>query len=202
MIILLDVGHGGMINNKYTTAPKKMYKFEDGLTIYEGVVNRLIGNKLISFLKEKKITVVPIAFEAEDTSLGERVRRANALEKKFKGQCVFVSIHCNAGEGTGFEVYTSPGETKSDKYATLFMEEFEKEFKDHKMRKDYSDGDPDKESRFYVLVNTSMPAVLLESFFMDTRSDAELLLSDEGQKRIATAYFNAIKQIRDKYYAE
>ena len=35
------------------------------------------------------------------------------------------------------------------------------------MRKDTSDGDPDKEANFYVLVHTSMPAILSENFFYD-----------------------------------
>lgn len=40
---LIDAGHGGMVKGKYTTAPAKMFKFPDGLTIYEGVVNRDIA---------------------------------------------------------------------------------------------------------------------------------------------------------------
>ena len=38
---LLDAGHGGMKDGKYTTAPGRMHVFEDGLTFYEGVNNDL-----------------------------------------------------------------------------------------------------------------------------------------------------------------
>ena len=37
--------------------------------------------------------------------------------------------------------------------------------KGKKLRTDYADNDPDKESNFYVLKHTNCPAVLTENFF-------------------------------------
>ena len=66
------------------------------------------------------------------------------------------------------------------------------------MRKDTTDGDPDKESNFYVLVNTSMPAILSENFFM-TNSDNchRYLLSEQGRDRVAKIHFQMIQQMEN-----
>ena len=65
------------------------------------------------------------------------------------------------------------------------------------MRKDHTDGDPDKESQFYVLKNTSCPAVLLEFGFMDRLEDAILINSEEGQNRYVNALFRAIERLEN-----
>ena len=197
LLWILDAGHGGMVNGKYTTAPAKMYDFGDGIIIYEGVVNRGIRKHLAEMLDEACINYDFANKKDEDESLGSRVRYANKLA--LTQDTVYVSIHCNAGNGTGYEVFTSPGETKSDPIATIFAKEFAKVFPDKVIREDPSDGDPDKEAMFYVLKNTSMPAILTENLFMDRREDAEVLATDEGQKKIALAHFNAIKYIEDGY---
>ena len=150
---LLDNGHGGIVNGKYTTAPSKMFQHENGLLIEEGVINRIIINKLAAKLSKARINYSFITPENEDISLSTRVNRANSINA-FTKNSVFVSAHCNAGGGTGFEAYTSTGETKSDGIATIFIEEVEKAFPEWRIRKDNSDGDPDKESQFYVLKNT------------------------------------------------
>jgi N-acetylmuramoyl-L-alanine amidase len=53
-----------------------------------------------------------------------------------------------------------------------------------------------KESNFYVLRNTSMPAILSENFFM-TNSDNchKYLLSEDGRDRIAKIHFEMIQQV-------
>ena len=97
--------------------------------------------------------------------------------------------------GTGWEAWTSVGKTKSDEYCTIFYEEAEREFKGWKIRKDMTDGDPDKESQFYILKHTKCPAVLTENFFMDTEKDCRFIMSHEARGRIAEAHFKAIKRI-------
>ena len=44
-----------------------------------------------------------------------------------------------------------------------------------KIRRDYSDGDPDWEENFYILSKTQCPAVLTENFFMDNKEDLSLI---------------------------
>ena len=183
---LLDAGHGGIVNGKYTTAPSKMFTFEDGYQILEGVVNRMIRKYIIELLTETNISYAIVNHGEVDMGLKKRVRIANEMHAQHKN-CIYISIHCNAGGGTGFEVYTSKGETASDKIALKWIDAMKAIFK-----KKVNRGEKDR--NFYVLKNTACPAILGETFFMDTRSGAELLKSEKGQRKIAQAYFHMIQK--------
>ena len=65
---LLDAGHGGMENGRYTTAPDKMYTFDDGLVFHEGVNNREIVDMLIGLLQKAGIRFMKVYHLEEDTS--------------------------------------------------------------------------------------------------------------------------------------
>ena len=56
-----------------------------------------------------------------------------------------------------------------------------------------------KQAGFYVLVGASMPSVLIETGFISNRHDANYISSSKGQKDIAKAIFNSIKNYK-KYY--
>ncbi len=197
MIVLIDNGHGALINGKYQTAGKHKDWFDKGI-IYEGEFNRAIVNGIIQHLTFLKIPYVNITPEYRDVRLQTRVNRAN---KYPKNECFYLSVHSNAGGGNGFEIYTSPGNTKSDTIATIFGEEFQKEFPGKKLRADFSDGDLDKESRFFVLTNTKMPAVLTENFFMDNFNEySELLTTLEGRQQIINYHINAIIRVQTEIF--
>ena len=102
---------------------------------------------------------------------------------------LFVSIHCNAATvgAKGFEVWTSPGQTEGDRLATAIYKQLAGEFPDRIGRSDYSDGDPDKESRFYVLTQTDAPACLVEMAFISNIEEATLLANPTWQDRYARA---------------
>jgi N-acetylmuramoyl-L-alanine amidase len=188
---LLDAGHGGMHEDHYTTAPSKMFTFPDGLVIYEGVINRKITDILIGLMEENGIRYKKVYHDAHDYSLPFRVSIADAVYQKDKS-CIYLSIHSNSGGGSGFEIFTSPGQSKSDKVANIFCEVYQSSFPDIKFRSDKSDGDADKEENFYVLRKTDCPALLVENLFFDNRREAEILLSEVGQKKIAKCLFDCI----------
>lgn len=192
---LLDFGHGGMTSTgHYTTAPEKMHKFPNGKVIYEGVINRKIGARLMRKLGIAGIRYVQIADDIEDTPLAVRVAKADKIFATDRS-CIYLSIHSNAGGGKGFEVFTSPGQTKSDKVAAVFCKKYQQLLPQFPFRKDLSDGDDDKEADFYVLRKTDCPAVLVENLFFDNEAEADYLLSDAGQENIAEVLFQAIKEI-------
>ncbi|MCD4792298.1 MAG: N-acetylmuramoyl-L-alanine amidase [Bacteroidales bacterium] len=197
MTVLLDNGHGGLIDNKYQTKGKQK-KWSDGTHIYEGEFNRAIVNGIIEKLTALKIPYVNIAPEYRDVSLQTRVNRANKYNAK---KCFYLSIHANAGGGHGSEIFTSSGETKSDKIATIFGEEYKKEYPNKKLRTDYSDGDLDKEDRYTVLLKTKMPAILTENFFMDNKDECkDILLTKEGRERIINWHVEAILRVMGELY--
>lgn len=190
---VLDAGHSGVDKNgKYLTAPAKMFTFPDGVTVYEGVINRKIAEIVYLTLEKKQIDFALVYDDVEDTPLSQRVMTADNVYRKDK-RAVYLSIHSNAGGGSGFEIFTSPGQTKSDKIANIFCEIYIKNFSQFPFRADKSDGDADKEADFYVLRKTDCPALLVENLFFDNRKDANFLLSEAGQRQIADCIVEAIE---------
>jgi N-acetylmuramoyl-L-alanine amidase len=190
-IVLLDNGHGK------ETAGKRSPVWSDGSQLFEWEFNRDIVRRIAEKLQADGIPYRVLVPEENDVSLTERARRANEYAKEFNGKAYVLSIHANAGGGTGWEVYTSPGQTASDAIATVFFEEAGREFVPDgwRMRSDYSDGDPDKEANFAILTKTTCPAVLTENFFMDTEKDCRFIMSEDGRERIANMHVAAIKRV-------
>ncbi len=49
--IILDAGHGGMINGKYQTKGKRSPTWEDGSVLYEGECNRQIKDRVMELMQ-------------------------------------------------------------------------------------------------------------------------------------------------------
>lgn len=190
MIFLIDNGHGKETPGK---------RSPDGL-FREYAYTREIAAKIVDELRWRGYNAIAIVPEENDVALTERVRRVNGYcDKLGSANVVLVSVHCNAaGDGSewktarGWSAYTSVGETKADKLATMMYEEAEKNFVGHRIRKDFSDGDPDWEENFYVLRKTKCPAVLTENFFQDNKEDVEYLNSEEGKRAIIKTHIDAL----------
>lgn len=190
-IVILDNGHGK------ETAGKRSPVWADGSQLFEYEFNRDVVRRIAEKLEAENIPYRILVPEENDIGLSERARRANAIAKENGGKAYVLSIHANAGGGTGWEVWTSPGQTAADKIATVFFEEAGREFTPDgwRMRADYSDGDPDKEANFTILIKTTCPAILTENFFMDTEKDCRFIMSDAGRERIANMHVAAIKRV-------
>ena len=147
-------------------------------------VSKLVESQLLAAGHEVKLTRTDWA-QAETDDLSVRTSLANDW-----GAELFVSIHCNSAaspSAAGYEVWTSPGDTQGDVLATCIYKQIAAEFPERAGRADYSDGDPDKESRFYVLVHTDAPACLVEMAFISNDEEATLLSDAAWQERYARA---------------
>ena len=194
-VFLLDLGHGGIIDGVYQTYPKKMYSFESGEVAYEGVLNREIGKRVIHKLDAYGFKCINICPTEVDVPLGVRADVVNRYCEEYgTDECLLISLHSNSGKGTGFEIWTSPGQTKSDRYAELFYDTFKSMFPDVRLRSDTSDGDHDKESAFYILQETNCPAILPEFLFFDNWQDFQLLKSPVFQNRYADMILEFVKR--------
>ena len=71
--------------------------------------------------------------------------------------------------------------------ATCIYQQIMNQFPDRLGRSDYSDGDADKEARFYVLVHTDAPACLVEMAFISNDEEAALLADPDWQDTYARA---------------
>ena len=199
---LFDNGHGGIIDGVYQTSGKRSPEWEDGTQLFEGEFNRSIVNRLVKLCKDNNIDYVNLVDTQQDVSLRKRTDAANDIYREQKDKdgknCIYVSVHANGfskESAHGWGVYTSIGETKSDKIAQILFDKAKIEFPDHKMRRDTRDGDDDKEANFWVLRKVVMPSILSENFFMTNREESRLLLSEEGRDRIAKIHFQMIQEV-------
>ena len=206
--IFIDSGHGISTELKQKFSPKlnesmnipKVFTSENRFR--EGRFNREVAKDLVSCLKGLGYDArMLVTEETQDVSLTERVRRVNEVcHQKGASKVILVSIHANAyGTGNewttakGWEVWTSPGQTKSDKLATFLYNRAQQiVFPGKSMRTDYCDGDPDKESKFYILVHSECPAVLTENFFYTNKCDLQYMTSDVGMHQIVRSHIEGI----------
>lgn len=188
-IILFDNGHGQETPGKHSPL------WKDGRQLFEWEFNRDMVRRIILKCYHAGISAVKLVPETFDVSLQERCKRANLCYDRCNGNCVVVSIHANAGGGTGFEVYTSPGQAQADPIATKLIEQLQKDFPEIKMRKDMADGDPDKEAGFYILKHTKAPAILAENLFMDNEADCLLLMAEDFREKLAESYVKFLKTL-------
>lgn len=208
-IILIDNGHG--IDTPGKRSPDGLFR--------EYKYAREIACGVADCLQALGETVFLLVKETNDVPLAERVARVNAYCRQYgAGNVIVVSIHVNAGPGSGWSaargwcVYTSPGQTVSDIIATHLFAAASEELKhagyfdtfkpgvQKPLRKDYSDGDPDIEEAFYILRKTACPAVLTENCFQNNREDVAFLTSDNGKGAIIALHvdgiLNYLKDIR------
>ena len=203
LCVILDNGHG------CGTPGKRSPVWQAGVQLMEYEFNRAVVNRAMSGLDKAGIKCSRLVPEAEDISVSMRIVRANRLvsaANKDGFQCVLVSVHAIASPvakrpGTGFEVLTSKGRTRSDDLAEMFYSQAESTYlKNFRMRRDLADGDSDKETNAVsILPKTHCPAVLTENLFMDNEKDCMLLLSGFGRDMIAEMHVEAIRDYARKY---
>ena len=192
---IFDNGHGGIVDGVYQTPGKRSPVWPDGKQLFEGEFNRAIVNRLMDKCEANGIDAINLVNTPNDISLTERVNTANKLAKSSEKPSIYVSVHANGfneEQANGWSVYTSKKTTKSDGIAKILLDKAIAEFPGEYMR-------GTKESNFYVLRNTSMPAILSENFFM-TNSDNchKYLLSEDGRDRVAKIHFEMIQQIESE----
>ena len=171
--ILLDPGHGGRDPGAVTG------------TAREAAINLAMAQKLGPVLFAEGFDVSYTRYHDQNMPLSTRVAVAGAIRPD-----LFLSLHCNAADNSkasGVEVWTSPGQTPADDAATYLFSAMKERNPEIEYRTDYTDGDPDKEARFYVLRKTNCPAVLLEMGFVTNWLDRVNLLKEEFRLRTALA---------------
>jgi len=198
MVVILDNGHGDVLGGVYQTRGKQSPDWKQGV-LYEGAWNRWLVNRIREKLTRRKIPYYHISPELKDITLKARVNRANKIHA-VNPNVYLLSIHANGGGGVGIEAFTSRGKTGSDKIADVILTAIEDSGL-NRMRYDFSDGDKDKESGFYILRNTNCKAILLEGGFMDNPQDYKKLLSEDYIAKLAEVLADIIEKIyKNKNY--
>ncbi|WJQ14594.1 N-acetylmuramoyl-L-alanine amidase [Geobacillus stearothermophilus] len=174
MKIMWDKGHGG----------------NDPGAVANGLQEKQLTHKIVEYAMayleanytgfEQRVTRT----SDQTLTLSQRADMANAW-----GADVFVSVHINAGKGTGFETYVYNGGVSSQTVALqnvlhgeilAAMRKFENVTDRGKKRADYA-----------VLRETKMPAVLTENLFIDS-NDAKHLKNEAFLKAVGEAHARGV----------
>jgi N-acetylmuramoyl-L-alanine amidase len=151
--LVLDPGHGG--HDPGAVGPT-------GYTEAEAVLAICLA------MRDAMAPLVDVTLTRETNTFLTLLERSEFSNQR--GPDLFLSIHCNSATrpASGFEVFTTRGETAADPFATALFTRYASDFPHLAARKDTRDGDPDKEASFSVLRHTHAPAVLFEVEFIHT----------------------------------
>lgn len=164
--IFIDPGHGGSDSGAV------------GNGLLEKNITLMVAQEINLILQnEYEDIAIRMSRTGDATvSLSERTEAANNWNADF-----YLSLHINAGGGTGFESYIYPGIGEpTTTYQELIHEQVVADpgFIDRGR----------KRANFYVLRETRMPALLTENGFIDTTSDANRLKESNFIVKIARGH--------------
>lgn len=170
-LIVIDPGHGG----------------KDPGAVAHGLAEKDVVLKLAHLVRAELANYeVNVRMTREDDrfiELSDRAAFANRL-----GAAFFISLHCNAGGGQGFEsyVYERPS-TASVSYQNVIHAEVMVYLNKYGIRDRGK-----KRANFAVCRETRMPALLLENLFIDNQRENALLRDAVFLKGLACAITRGI----------
>ena len=165
--VFLSAGHGG-------SDPGAV-----GNGLKEKDINLQVLLACQSELVRHGVIVIASRTKDENDRVTEETREANA-----SGAEIAVSFHINASGGDGFEAYYYTNSNKGKKLAAI-CEKYVKELGQNS--RGLKSG-----NHLYFIKNTTMPAVLVESFFIDNKNDVTIGDEIDEQKAFGVAYAKAI----------
>lgn len=177
--ITLDPGHGGK---------------DPGAVGLKGLrekdVALAVTTRMALILQAAGVAVRQTRMDDRFLELHERAEIANQA-----GTDLFLSVHCNSASkraASGFEVFTTPGQSAADIFATCLFLDYSKRFPTKLKRIDDADGDPDKEANFAVLRLSKMPAALFELDFISGPTVEVWLREELNQIAMAEALCDGV----------
>lgn len=165
--VFLSAGHGG-------SDPGAV-----GNGLKEKDINLQVLLACQSELVRHGVTVIASRTKDENDRVSEEVREANV-----SGADIAVSFHINASGGDGFEAFYYTNSNAGKRLAAI-CEKYVKELGQNS--RGLKSG-----NHLYFIKNTTMPAVLVESFFIDNAKDVTIGDTIDEQKAFGVAYAKAI----------
>lgn len=175
-LVWLDAGHGGKDSGAVGNG---LYEKNITLALALRVRDILLDN--YNGVAVKMTRTTDVFYE-----LSERAKMANNANADF-----FFSIHVNAGGGTGYEdfIYNKPQAASIANQKTIHAKVVPVLTKYNIRNRGM------KQANFAVVRETKMPAMLVETLFIDNANDAALLKNVSFLEDIAQAYANGIAEV-------
>ncbi len=178
-LVVIDPGHGGP---------------DVGATrngVYEKDIVLAISKQLGRILQQMGYAVIYTRTEDIDLDLEPRVQIAENARAS-----AFVSVHvnsldANASAVSGVETYHAPSASLGQSLAELVHQQI--------LATTGANDRGVRSARFYVIRNTSMPAILVETGYITNPSEASRLVNSAYQARMAEAIAKGIDQFLKSY---
>lgn len=155
----------------------------------EWVLNDRIARYFAEEAENYPVELLRVDEKLATVDLKKRCKMANDWGADF-----FLSIHHNAGvnggAGGGLVAFSNPGSREGAQYRDAIYEAC---LAAGGIRGDRWKGT--LETPFYVLKNTNMPAVLMEYGFMDSKTDAPIIVTEDFARAMAKATMEGIAKV-------
>ena len=188
--VYVDAGHAGVAGFPVTAGKRTPFIPELGRQILEHEFNRAVADKLIVLLNKCGIETFDVSPDPRvDMPLSQRVDRVNSDYRTFMAQnsrnkAILISIHFNAhmtefhlSSASGVETYYFTGSVEGQKLAQAIHNEV------IKGTRQIDRGV--KQANFTIIAKTLPTASLWEGGFMDSETEARLLLNPSFQNECA-----------------
>lgn len=189
-IVMIDPGHGGVDPGKVGSK-----------NVLEKDINLSIALKIKDYLEKKGMTVVLTRdmdtglYEANDRNKKTSDLKARCEKIEETGSELFVSIHQNSfstANCKGAQVFYHTSSKEGKKLAGIIQQELIETVDKENTRKEKAD------ESYYILKNTSCPAVIVECGFLSNPQEEQLLTEEDYQKKLAEAIGNGIIKFFEK----
>lgn len=176
LTVVIDAGHNASGGDTGATF--------DGA--WEQDITWEISTRVSEILRENGIHVIETRPEKTDnlgTNTNDSLKIRVAIANEYNAD-LFVSIHVNSGGGFGTETYIISEGGEAEKLAKMVQAYVSRDLER------YDRGV--RTANFYVIKYTDMPAVLIETGFLDNEEDFQLLTTEEGWEGYAESVSKAV----------
>lgn len=180
MKVLISIGHGKSKSGGYDSGAVSGGYHEFKLA-------REIGKCIKDALASYNCIATVINYDG-NMCLAERINYANK-----NSYDLAMEIHLNAGGGTGSEVYYKKGNTQGKNLAGAISKSIANTFgiRDRGAKTKVSEG----VDYFGFVREIKYQSLLVETVFIDTKSDREKVVTTEGQKKCGQAIADAVASV-------
>lgn len=184
-VIVVDAGHGGNDPGKVS-----------GNNVLEKDVNLQIATKLANELENAGFKVVMTRtednglYKEDDVNKKAADLRARCEIAEEENADLLISIHQNSFSDSnvrGGQTFYYTHSVKDKKMASLIQEHLKSADKDNTREAKANDS-------YYLLIHTPCICVIVECGFLSNAAEAELLVSDEYQNRLADSITDGVKE--------
>lgn len=192
--VCVDPGHGYDDPGALSDYTGELFEKDINLTLSLGLADKLreLGYTVIM---TRESDTPPDDMESDSRGMytldpNERTALVNE-----SGADVFISLHCNVAEGapdiTGTQIYyCSSAVPASKKYAQILCDALSEELPDRSSKA----VDTHRSSSFAVIRDINIPCVLVETGFLSSPDDSELLTDPEWQENFTAVLADGISR--------